>query len=97
MMAVTAPRHGNPEVSRNDRLGFDKYLWPAGPRWPQGLELHVYDNGRVKIGRKHSVVEVVDVMNRKRGGSSWGSAHVIARFRPAPDQDYDQEEDRDVR
>ena len=58
----------------------------AGPRWPQGLELHVYDDGRVKIGRKHSVVEVIDVMNRKQGGSNWGSAHVIARFRPGSDQ-----------
>jgi hypothetical protein len=77
-------RHGEPKVTRNDRLRFDKYLWP------QGLELHVYDDGRVKIGRKHMVVEVIDVMNRQRGGSSWGSAHVIARFRPAPDQDQEE-------
>lgn len=82
-----ALRHGKPEPSRNDRLGFDKYLWP------DGLELHVYDDGRVKLGRKHNVVEVIDVMNRRKGGSSWGSAHVIARFRPATDQDQDGDPD----
>jgi len=80
-------RHGNPTVTRNDRLEFDKYLWP------HGLELHVYDDGRVNLGRKHTVVEVIDVMNRRKGGSPWGSAHVIARFRPAPDQDREGDPD----
>jgi hypothetical protein len=29
--------------------GFDKYRWPAGPSWPRGLEIHIYDDGRVKM------------------------------------------------
>jgi hypothetical protein len=42
-------RHGDPEPSRNDKYGFDKYRWPAGPSWPRGLEIHIYDDGRVKM------------------------------------------------
>jgi hypothetical protein len=83
-------RHGNPKAKRNDRLGFDKYLWPPGPNWPQGLELHVYDDGRVKAGGWHTSAAVLDVSNFRKGGSN-ASAHVVAQFRPAPD--HDQEED----
>jgi len=77
-------RHGNPEEHRNDARGFDKFVWP------DGLELQIYDDGSVKIGRKHATVTVSDVMNRQRGGSAWGSAHVVMRFRPAAE---DQEEE----
>ena len=78
-------RHGNPEEHRNDARGFDKFVWPGG------LELQIYDDGSVKIGRKHATVTVSDVMNRQRGGSSWGSAHVVMQFRPTTAQDQEEE------
>ncbi len=46
MTAMTSGlRHGHPDVSRNDKWAHDKYVWP------DGLELFIYDDGRVKIGR----------------------------------------------
>jgi hypothetical protein len=66
-------RHGDPKAHRNNARGFDKFVWP------DGLELQVYDDGSVKIGRKHTTVTISDVMNRQRGGSARGSAHVVMR------------------
>lgn len=86
-------RQGEPKVTRNERRGFDKYHWPPGENWSNGLELQIYDDGRVKIGGWHTSVAVVDVMNRARGNSN-ASGHVVVRFRPASDQDQDQEEDQ---
>src|SRR5215472_1684685 len=59
-------RHGQPEPARNDRRGFDKYRWPADPHWPRGLELTIYDDGRVKVGGWYTSAVVLDV-------SSFGS------------------------
>jgi hypothetical protein len=66
-------KHGIPDPTRNDTYGHDKY------RWPDGLELFLYDDGRVKIGGWHKRVEVIDVSNFRKGSSN-ASAHVIARF-----------------
>ncbi len=87
-------RHGNPTVTRNDKYGFDKYLWPAGPSWPSGLEMHVYDDGRVKVGGWHTSAVVLDVSSY-RTGSSNASGHVVARFQPASGQDHDQDQEED--
>lgn len=75
-------QHGKPDVSRNDKFQFDKYKWPASPLWPLGLEIHIYDDGRVKVGGWHTSATVIDVSNFRAGGSN-GSSHVIARFLPA--------------
>lgn len=83
-MTDDALRHGQPKVARNDRYGFDKYTWPAGDHWPQGLELQVYDDGRVKVGGWHTSVAVRDVSNFARGETN-ASGHVIAQFEPAQD------------
>jgi plasmid stability protein len=77
-------RHGAAKSSRSERYGFDKYLWPAGNYWPQGLEMHVYDDGRVKVGGWHTSVVVLDVSSYGTGNSN-ASGHVIARFEAAPD------------
>jgi hypothetical protein len=74
------PVHGAPEVKRNDRLGFDKYVWPPSEQWPIGLELHIYDDGRVKIGGWWASVSVEDVSNFGPGKSN-ASCHVKMRFR----------------
>lgn len=79
-------RHGDPESSRNDKYGFDKYRWPAGRSWPSGLEIHIYDDGRVKVGGWHTSAVVLDV-STFRAGSSNASGHVIVRFHPASDSD----------
>jgi hypothetical protein len=79
-------QHGAPEPSRNDKYGFDKYRWPVGPSWPSGLEIHIYDDGRIKIGGWHASVVVLDVSNYRTGASN-ASGHVIARFRPASQGD----------
>jgi hypothetical protein len=80
-------RHGEPQGVRNDRRGFDKYRWPAGSHWPRGLELTIYDDGRVKVGGWHTSAMVLDVSSF-RTGSSNPSGHVIARFQPAPGHDH---------
>jgi hypothetical protein len=79
-------RHGAPEPSRNDKYGFDKYRWPAGPSWPSGLEIHIYDDGRVKVGGWHTSAVVLDVRSY-RTGSHNASGHVVVRFRPASEGD----------
>ncbi|MEU4697414.1 hypothetical protein [Nonomuraea dietziae] len=66
-------RHGRPRVFRREGWGLDKYEWPTG------LELFVYDDGRVKLGCWDSSVAVVDVSNFAKGKSR-ASAHVVARF-----------------
>jgi hypothetical protein len=76
-------RHGLPEHHRNDRRGFDKYRWPAGPEWPRGLEIAIYDDGRVKVGGWHTSVVVVDVSSFRSGHTN-ASGHVVMRFQPAP-------------
>jgi hypothetical protein len=84
IMASGELRHGDPEPSRNDKYGFDKYRWPAGPSWPRGLEIHIYGDGRVNVGGWHTSAVVLDVSTFRSGGSN-ASGHVIARFRPASD------------
>ena len=59
MTSVTGGlRHGHPEVTRNDKWEHDKYVWPGG------LELFIYDDGRVKVGRYDAsgIVEMVHSM-----------------------------------
>ena len=85
-------RHGTPEPSRNDKFGFDKYRWPACPSWPRGLEVHIYDDGRVKVGGWHTSAVVLDVSNYRRGSTN-PSSHVIARFNPASEGDHPAEVD----
>ena len=60
-MTSDGRRHGNPEPSRNDKYEFDKYRWPEGPCWPSGLEIHIYDDGRVKVGGQRTSAVVLDV------------------------------------
>jgi hypothetical protein len=81
-------QHGAPEGSRNDRREFDKYRWPPGPHWPRGLEITIYDDGRVKVGGWQTSVVVLDVSNF-RSGSSNASGHVIARLQPALDAGHE--------
>lgn len=85
-MTETELQHGLPEPHRNDRRGFDKYKWPAGPHWLQGLEIAIYDDGRVKVGGWHTSVVVVDVSNFRTGHTN-ASSHVVMRFQPAPNGD----------
>lgn len=85
-MTTRELQHGAPEPSRNDKYSFDKYHWPASPSWPRGLEIHIYDDGRVKVGGWHTSAVVLDVSNY-RTGSSNASSHVIARFHPASEGD----------
>lgn len=73
-------RHGKPKSSRDARRGFDKYRWPPGPDWPDGLEITIYDDGRVKVGGWHTTIAVLDVSSF-RTGKSRGGSHVIAQFR----------------
>jgi hypothetical protein len=72
--------HGQPQISRNDTKGFDRY------EWLNGLLLFIYDDGRVKLGHWDSTVTVTDVSNFAKGKSR-GSAHVIARFKRTKDVD----------
>lgn len=69
-MTSNGLRHGDPEPSRNDKYGFDKYRWPAGPRWPSGLEIHIYDDGRVKVGGWHTSVAVLDVSSYRTAAAT---------------------------
>jgi len=78
--------HGLPGHSRNNRRGFDKYRWPAGPHWPRGLELTIYDDGRVKVGGWHTSAVVLDVSSFGTGSSN-ASGHVVVRFQPASEHD----------
>lgn len=77
-------RFGEPKRKRNDTYRFDKFTWPAGEFWPRGLEIQLYDDGRVKVGGWHTSVAVVDVRSYGSGRTN-ASGHVIARFRPASD------------
>lgn len=70
-------QHGEPVAHRSDRYGHDKFFWPSG------LELTVYDDGRVKLGGPYLRVSVTDVSNFAPGGSASG-AHVIAEFTRRP-------------
>lgn len=78
--------HGLPERHRNDRRGFDKYKWPAGLHWPRGLEIAIYDDGRVKVGGWHTSVVVIDVSSFRTGHTN-ASGHVVIQFQPAPTDD----------
>jgi hypothetical protein len=71
-------RHGRPKIVRREAWGLDKY------EWPNGLELFIYDDGRVKLGQWDATVAVLDVSNFKPGKTQ-GSAHVVARFEPISD------------
>lgn len=79
MTTVTSGlRHGNPQVSRNDKYGHDKYAWPGG------LELFIYDDGRVKIGRWNASAVVDMVQNYGPGKTEpRPNAWVQARFTDA--------------
>ena len=83
-------RHGEPESARNDKREFDKYRWPPGSHWPSGLEITIYDDGRVKVGGWHTSVTVLDVSSF-RTGSTNASGHIIARFQPSPGNDVPAE------
>ena len=80
-------RHGQPQPVRNERRGLDKYRWPAGPHWPRGLELTIYDDGRVKVGGWYTSAVVLDVSSFGAGGSN-PSGHVVARFQPVTGGDH---------
>jgi hypothetical protein len=68
-------RHGQPQAFRRGGWNLDKY------KWPDGLELSIYDDGRVKIGQWDSSVAIHDVSNFA-AGKSRSSAHVVALFTP---------------
>ena len=93
-MTDDASRHEDPKRTRNDKYGFDKYHWPADSRWPSGLEMTIYDDGRVKVGGWHTSAVVLDVSSY-RTGSTNASGHVVVQFQPTSDQDHDHGEDHD--
>jgi hypothetical protein len=68
-------RHGQPRAFRRSDWNLDKYEWPGG------LELFIYDDGRVKLGQWDSSVVVQDVSNFA-AGKTRSSAHVVAVFTP---------------
>jgi hypothetical protein len=68
-------RHGQPRAFRRGGWNLDKY------EWPDGLELFIYDDGRVKLGQWDSAVAVQDVSNFA-AGKSRASAQVVALFTP---------------
>lgn len=80
-------RHREPEPARNERRGFDKYRWPASANWPRGLELTIYDDGRVKVGGWYTSAAVLDVSNFGAGSAN-PSSHVVARFQPVSRNDH---------
>lgn len=86
-MTNTELQHGQPQPARNDRRGFDKYRWPPGPHWPRGLEVTIYDDGRVKVGGWYTSAVVLDV-STFGAGSTNPSSHVVARFQPVPGCDH---------
>jgi hypothetical protein len=68
-------RHGQPQAFRRSGWNLDKY------EWPDGLELFLYDDGRIKIGQWDSSVAIHDVSNFA-AGKLRSSAHVVALFTP---------------
>jgi hypothetical protein len=68
-------RHGQPRAFRRSDWDLDKYEWPGG------LELFIYDDGRVKLGQWDSSVVVQDVSNFA-AGKTRSSAHLVAVFTP---------------
>ena len=92
-MSGDALHYGKPKTTRNQRRGFDKCRWDPCEHWPDGLEIQIYDDGRVKVGGWHTSVEVTDVSNYT-GGASRPSGHVVARFHPEPGQDHDKGDDQ---
>jgi hypothetical protein len=69
-------RHGQPRAFRRDDWDHDTYEWPGG------LELSIYDDGRVKIGQPDSVVAVQGVCSAT-AGKPRSSGHVVIQFTPA--------------
>jgi hypothetical protein len=69
--------HGHPEVTRNDKWEHDKYVWPGG------LELFIYDDGRVKVGRYDAAIVVEMVHSYPPGKSDRANAWVQVRFAEA--------------
>lgn len=80
-------RNGQPEPARNDRRNFDKYRWPPNPHWPRGLELTIYDDGRVKVGGWYTSAMVLDVSNFGAGSTN-PSSHVVVRFQPVAGRNH---------
>jgi len=75
-MSTPQIRHGQARAFRRDDWDYDKYEWPGG------LELSIYDDGRVKIEKQDSVVVVQDVSSAT-AGKPRSSGHLVARFTPA--------------
>jgi hypothetical protein len=72
------PRHGTSVSTRSDQYGLDKQMFPADPDWPDGLELFIYDDGRVKIGGWHTAtVEAVRTFASITGNDSRDGSHVM--------------------
>jgi hypothetical protein len=71
-------RHGEPGSSRSVR--FDKHIWPPDEKhWPRGLQVIIYDDGRVKVGAPHATAKVVDVSNYRKGSTD-SAGFVIVHF-----------------
>ena len=76
--------HEEPKRTRDDTRSFERYKWDPCDHWPRGLQIHIYDNGRVKvIGGWDTAVTVPEVISRGDGPKSKGGSHVIAEFRRA--------------
>ncbi len=62
-VTTTEPRlrHGQPRAYRSIGWDFDMY------EWPDGLELSIHDDGRVKLARQSTSVSVQDVSNPPAG------------------------------
>jgi hypothetical protein len=84
-MAAGGLRHGNPEVSRSDAYGFDKYRWSNEDCWPDGLDVYIYDDGTVKVAASHTTAAVTAVRNYGEGKKSKPGGHVIVQFEPLPE------------
>ena len=84
--AVPELRHGQPQAFRRGGWNLDKY------EWPDGLELFIDDDGRVKIGQWDSSVAVHDVFSTSRQESrgpaptSWPCSLPTGSRRSGPDR-----------
>lgn len=69
--------YGEPDTQRRDTktLHFTKY------EWPDGLRLHRYDDGSVKIAWNNYQAKVTSVRNHEQGQPG---GHVIVEFSPFP-------------
>jgi len=90
MATTSGLRHGHPEVSRNDTWAHDKYTWP------NGLELFIYDDGRVKIGKWNAAAVVGGSCGVSAGSGARNRSPAVRRepgpciARPVQDQPADR-------